>query len=87
MPIKEIGTEASRTTQTYPVTLSLHNVPIELSLLAGMSGKAMLRQSTANLSHTFSRTQIRRFYRKWHQHLCVGSRSQNKYSPQKSSEH
>lgn len=38
--VKEISTEASSTTQTYPVTLSLHDVPLELSLLAGMSGRA-----------------------------------------------
>lgn len=44
--IKEIGTEASSTTQTYPVTLSLHDVPIEISLLAGMSGKAILPIAT-----------------------------------------
>lgn len=43
--IKEIGTEASSTTQTYPVTLSLENVPVEISLLAGMSGRAILKQS------------------------------------------
>lgn len=43
--IKEIGTEASSTTQTYPVTLTLENVPIELSLLAGMNGKAILEGS------------------------------------------
>lgn len=52
-PIKEVGTEASSTTQTYPVTLSLQNVPAELSLLAGMSGKAFLTQSTQYTSHTF----------------------------------
>jgi RND family efflux transporter MFP subunit len=42
--IKEIGTEASSTTQTYPVTLAFKWVPIELSLLAGMSGKAVLQR-------------------------------------------
>jgi RND family efflux transporter MFP subunit len=51
--IKEIGTEASSTTQTYPVTLTLQNVPVELSLLAGMSGKAFLTRSTAHASNTF----------------------------------
>ncbi len=51
--IKEIGTEASSTTQTYPVTLSLQNVPIEFSLLAGMSGRAFLSRSKENLSNTF----------------------------------
>lgn len=51
--IKEIGTEASSTTQTYPVTLSLQNVPYELSLLAGMSGRAFLARSNENLSNTF----------------------------------
>lgn len=42
--VKEIGTEASSTTQTYPITLSLQDVPVELSLLAGMSGRAFLTQ-------------------------------------------
>lgn len=51
--IKEIGTEASSTTQTYPVTLSLQNVPYELSLLAGMSGRAFLAKPNGNLSNTF----------------------------------
>lgn len=51
--IKEIGTEASSTTQTYPVTLSLQNVPVELSLLAGMSGRAFLSRPTENITQTF----------------------------------
>lgn len=51
--IKEIGTEASSTTQTYPITLSLQNVPAELSLLAGMSGKAFLTQSMEHAANTF----------------------------------
>lgn len=51
--IKEIGTEASSTTQTYPVTLSLQKIPYELSLLAGMSGRAFLSQPIGNLSNTF----------------------------------
>lgn len=51
--IKEIGTEAASTTQTYPVTLSLQNVPAELSLLAGMSGRAFLARPNGNLSNTF----------------------------------
>lgn len=51
--IKEIGTEASSTTQTYPVTLSLHDVPIELSLLAGMSGRAILKQSKSSQESVF----------------------------------
>lgn len=51
--IKEIGTEASSTTQTYPVTLSLQNVPVEFSLLAGMSGKAFLTESTEHTANTF----------------------------------
>lgn len=50
--IKEIGTEASSTTQTYPVTLSLHKVPDNLSLLAGMSGRAFLTKPLENLSST-----------------------------------
>jgi RND family efflux transporter MFP subunit len=40
--IKEIGTEASSTTQTYPITLTMEDVPVELSLLAGMNGRAIL---------------------------------------------
>lgn len=51
--IKEIGTEASSTTQTYPVTLSLQKIPYELSLLAGMTGRAFLARPSDNLSHTF----------------------------------
>lgn len=51
--IKEIGTEASSTTQTYPVTLSLQRVPYELSLLAGMSGRAFLAKPSENINHTF----------------------------------
>lgn len=51
--IKEIGTEASSTTQTYPVTLSLQKIPYELSLLAGMSGRAFLTQENRNLKNTF----------------------------------
>ena len=51
--INEIGTEASRTTQTYPVTLGLKKVPIELSLLAGMSGRASLAQSMERSHNTF----------------------------------
>lgn len=51
--IKEIGTEASSSTQTYPVTLSIQNVPVELNLLAGMSGQAILRQPSARLNDVF----------------------------------
>lgn len=51
--IEEIGTEASSTTQTYPVTLSLRRVPYELSLLAGMSGRAFLVKPSENLSNIF----------------------------------
>jgi RND family efflux transporter MFP subunit len=51
--IQEIGTEASSTTQTYPVTLSLQNVPVELSLLAGMSGKAYLNRTMEHEPNTF----------------------------------
>lgn len=43
--IKEIGTEASSTTQTFPITLTLQDIPIDLSLLAGMNGKAILEGS------------------------------------------
>jgi RND family efflux transporter MFP subunit len=51
--IQEIGTEASSTTQTYPVTLSLQNVPDELSLLAGMTGRAFLARPLGTVSNTF----------------------------------
>lgn len=51
--IKEIGTEASSTTQTYPVTLSLKKAPYELSLLAGMSGRAFLAKPSGDLTNTF----------------------------------
>lgn len=49
--VNEIGTEASATTQTYPVTLILRNVPLEFSLLAGMTGKAVVKE-TAEKSGT-----------------------------------
>lgn len=52
--IQEVGTEAASTTQTYPVTLSLQNVPTELSLLAGMNGRAFLNQPKGNLSNTYN---------------------------------
>ncbi len=42
--VKEISTEASSTTQTYLVTLSMVNIPSDLSLLPGMTGKAILPQ-------------------------------------------
>lgn len=51
--IKEIGTEASSTTQTYPVTLSLQRIPYELPLLAGMSGRAFFTLPKRNASKTF----------------------------------
>lgn len=51
--IKEIGTEASSTTQTYPVTLGLQNVPVELSLLAGMSGRAFLAKPMEDKEQSF----------------------------------
>lgn len=51
--VKEIGMEASSTTQTYPVTLILEKVPVELSLLAGMSGRAILKQNKTNLTQVF----------------------------------
>lgn len=51
--IKEIGTEASSTTQTYPVTLTLQRVPDELSLLAGMSGRAFLTQPLQEEKETY----------------------------------
>lgn len=51
--IKEIGTEASSSTQTYPVTLGLQNVSPELSLLAGMTGRALLVKPRENVSNTF----------------------------------
>jgi len=52
--IKEIGTEAASATQTYPVTLSVLNVPIELSLLPGMSGQAIIRRPKTEIGHFFA---------------------------------
>lgn len=52
--IKEIGTEASSTTQTYPVTLSVQNVPVEVSLLPGMSGVASVKQVQSSLKTVFT---------------------------------
>jgi RND family efflux transporter MFP subunit len=51
--IKEIGTEASKTTLSYPVILSVQNVPIELFILPGMNGKAILRRSETRTEQTF----------------------------------
>lgn len=48
--VKEIGTEASSTTQTYPIILTLHDIPLDQSLLAGMSGKAVLQQAKVKKS-------------------------------------
>lgn len=48
--ISEIGTEASSTTQTYPIILTLHEIPLDLSLLAGMSGKAVVSQNNTKMS-------------------------------------
>lgn len=45
--IKEIGTEASSTTQTYPVTLTIKEPPEDVHLLAGMSGRAVLEMNNA----------------------------------------
>lgn len=41
--VSEIASEASSTTQTYPVTLTIQGIPFEESLLSGMSGKAILQ--------------------------------------------
>jgi len=54
--IKEIGTEAASTTQTYPVTLTIKDIPFEFSLLAGMSGKAILerpKSASESATHAF----------------------------------
>lgn len=51
--IQEIGTEASSTTQTYPVTLTLQKIPPELSLLAGMSGRAFLSQPERGAKNSY----------------------------------
>lgn len=48
--VNEIGTEASSTTQTYPIVLTLHDIPLDLSLLAGMSGKAVVQQARMQMS-------------------------------------
>lgn len=50
--VKEVGTEASRTTQTYPVTLILQNIPPDLVLLSGMSGTATVENPKMPLSKT-----------------------------------
>ncbi len=47
--IKEIGTEASASTLTYPVTLSVHNIPLDYTLLPGMSGQAFLKLPKATV--------------------------------------
>jgi RND family efflux transporter MFP subunit len=44
--IKEIGTEASRTTRTYPVTL-LMNQPEDIKILPGMAGRSTADEGTA----------------------------------------
>jgi RND family efflux transporter MFP subunit len=41
--VKEMGTETSSSTQTYPVTLSIKDIPPGISLLAGMSGIAIFK--------------------------------------------
>ncbi len=47
--IKEIGTEASRTTRTYPVTLIMDQ-PEGISILPGMAGKATGEPATDDMS-------------------------------------
>ncbi|MCZ6526214.1 MAG: efflux RND transporter periplasmic adaptor subunit [Gammaproteobacteria bacterium] len=47
--IKEIGTEASRTTRTYPVTLIM-NQPEDINILPGMAGKATGEPATDDMS-------------------------------------
>ena len=54
--IKEIGSEASTTTQTYPVTLTIKEMPVENLLLGGMSGKALME-----LPEIFPLSEIQRF--------------------------
>lgn len=44
--IHEVGTEASLTTRTYPVTL-IHEQPEDITILAGMAGRASGRVKTA----------------------------------------
>jgi len=43
--IYEVGTEASLTTRTYPVTL-IHDQPEDITILAGMAGRASGRRKT-----------------------------------------
>src|SRR5262249_34160510 len=50
---KEIGTEASSATQTYPVTLSIKDIPLELSLLPGMTGQATMPQPQTDEKQIF----------------------------------
>jgi RND family efflux transporter MFP subunit len=47
--IKEIGTEASRTTRTYPVTLIMDQ-PEDINILPGMAGKATGEPATDDMS-------------------------------------
>lgn len=47
--IKEIGTEASRTTRTYPVTLIMDQ-PEDVNILPGMAGKATGKPDTSDMS-------------------------------------
>ena len=55
--LKEIGLESSSTTQTYPVTLTLKDVPYDLSLLSGMSGRAILQQNRVTLDQSVFKIQ------------------------------
>jgi RND family efflux transporter MFP subunit len=48
--IKEIGTEASRTTRTYPVTLIMDQ-PEDINILPGMAGKASGEPDTDDMSN------------------------------------
>jgi multidrug efflux pump subunit AcrA (membrane-fusion protein) len=47
--IKEIGTEASRTTRTYPVTLIMDQ-PEDINILPGMAGKASGKPDADDMS-------------------------------------
>ena len=45
--IKEIGTEASSTTRTFPVTLIMDHQPSEFKILPGMAGKTLRAEMTS----------------------------------------
>jgi RND family efflux transporter MFP subunit len=55
--IKEIGSEASRTTRTYPVTLIMDQ-PEDINILPGMAGKASGQPNTNDMSKLATGKQV-----------------------------